>query len=64
MNESEGMRASGPDGRPHPPKAPIEEAPGGIFPSWRALYLTLLAYTGLAVIVLWVLTHLMNAGRP
>ncbi len=43
---------------------PLEEGPGGPFGSWRSLYLVLLVYTGAAVVVLFVLTHLLNRGGP
>jgi hypothetical protein len=63
--EDREMRAASGGRNPDPSIGdPLEEGPGGPFGSWRSLYLVLLVYTGAAVVVLFVLTHLLNRGGP
>lgn len=48
----------GSDGRPD------EEAPPGIFPSWRWLYGAVLAWFVVVVVALYVLTVALDFGAP
>ncbi len=46
-----------PDDRPD---STDDDAAPGIFPSWRSLYLTVITYTILIIIGLYVLTRLLD----
>lgn len=41
-----------------------EEGPGGIFPSWRWLYGTVLAWFVVVLVALYVLTVTLDFGAP
>ncbi len=51
---------AGPDERTE--TAPVDEAPGGPFPSWRAVYLAVLVYGFLMILFLLVLTRILDPG--
>lgn len=52
----------GPEERLREP--PEEEGPVGIFPSWRWLYGTVLAWFVVVVVALYVLTLTLDFGAP
>lgn len=58
MTEGDGLPAVGADDRPE------EEGPIGIFSSWRWVYATVLAWTVLLVVLLWVFTVTLDYGAP
>jgi hypothetical protein len=58
-------------GPPSPPDAgrsheldEDDEGPGGIFPTWRSLYATVLVYTVVLVIVLHAFTVALDHSAP
>lgn len=61
-----GGAGKGPDGRAGGPAddRPDEEGPIGIFPSWRWLYGTVLAWFVVVVLALYVLTVALDFGAP
>jgi hypothetical protein len=41
-----------------------DEAPGGLFPTWESLYVSLVVYGVICIVVLYLVTQLLNVNLP